>query len=132
MKRFISLSLAIIFALSLCFSTSATTTDSNTIVTDHYTIVFDEDSTLTQEEKVYLAEIRANYHHGYNDGASTYNVICNMFGHKTTTETIGVIEHCVSATQPRCLQTYEDLTVCSRCDYVQIDVLGSVYIYCCD
>ena len=47
-------------------------------------------------------------------------------------ESIIVIEHCVSATAPRCLETYEDLTVCSRCDYTAIDVIGSIYIYCCD
>ena len=131
MKRLISLSLAIIFAISICFSTYADTIDGNTITVDHCTITFDENCTLTQEEKLHLAEIRANYHE-HNGETSTYGVICNVFGHKTTTETIGVIEHCVSDTQPRCIETIEDLTVCSRCDYVNIEVLASTYIFCCD
>ena len=132
MKRLICLSLAIIFAISLCFSASADSNDNNTITVDHYTIIFDENSTLTQEEKLYLAEVRANHTHENNDDASTYGVMCDLFGHKTTTETIIVIEHCVRDTPPRCLETYEDLTTCSRCDYVEVDVLSSVHIFCCD
>ena len=132
MKRLISLSLAIIFSFSLCFSASANSTTNNAITVDHYTIIFDEDSGLTQEEKLYLAEARANHTHKSNDAVSTYGVMCNLFGHKTTTETIIVIEHCVRDTPPRCLETYEDMTVCSRCDYVSIDVLNSSYLFCCD
>ena len=132
MKRFISLSLAIVFALSLCFSTSANTNDSNTFTIGDCTVTFDEDCALTYEEKMQLAEIRANHNDEHNDEVSTYGVICNMFGHKTTTETIIVVEHRVSDTQPRCVETLEDLTVCSRCDYVDIVVLSSSYIFCCD
>ena len=132
MKRIISLSTALILALLLCFSASANTTGNNTVTVDNYTIIFNEASTLTQDEMLRIAQARVNYNPEENSETSTYGVMCNLFGHKTTTETISVIEHCVQEAQPRCLQTYEDLTVCSRCDYVEVDVLSSVHIFCCD
>ena len=132
MKRLISLSMVLIFAFTFCFATSADTADNNVVTVDNYTIVFDESSSLTQEEKLHMAQLRANYSPETSTESSTYGVMCTLFGHKTTTEMIIVTEHCVSATAPRCLETYEDLTVCSRCDYTTVEVISSIYIYCCD
>ena len=132
MKRLISFFLALMLAISLCLITSANSTDSNTITVGNYTIIFDETSTLTQEEKLHIAQLRANHNHETDNHASTYGVMCNLFGHKTTTETIIVVEHQVSPTAPRCLENVEELTVCSRCDYTNVEILGSIYIYCCD
>ena len=131
MRKLICLCIAIILSLSFCLSTSADATNENVIEVNGYTIIFDETSTLTQEEKLHIAQIRVN-HLETTEEATPYGVMCDLFGHKTTTETISVIEHCVRDTPPRCLQTYEDLTVCSRCDYVNIEVVGSIHIYCCD
>ena len=132
MKRLISFSLAIMLAISFCLITSANSTDSNIITVDNYTIIFEETTTLTQEENVHIAQLRANCDHETDTHTSTYGVMCNVFGHKTTTETIIVVEHRVSSTAPRCLENVEELTVCSRCDYVNVEILGSIYIYCCD
>lgn len=127
-KVLVSLLSIIIIALTLATSASGTTTSIYTI--DSTTIEFSEDSSLTAEEKATIAELVA---HGSDvSSATTYNVMCNLFGHKTTTESFTVIKHCVSATAPRCLKSLQDVTTCSRCDYVSTDVISSYYIFCCD
>ncbi len=132
MKRLISLSLALIFVFLLCFTTSADTADNNVVNIADYTIVFDDNTSFSKEEQLLIAQYRANYDFSSSTTTNTYGLMCTLFGHKTTTETIIVTEHCVRDTAPRCLETIERLTVCSRCDHTEIEVLNSSYMYCCN
>lgn len=129
MKKFFVLLLAIIIVLTLTISVYATGTSDNIYNINGITVEFSESSSFTEEEQVTIAQLVVD---GIENSTTTYNVLCTLFGHSTTTETIGVIEHCVRDAQPRCLKTVEDVTACSRCDYVSIDVIGSYYIVCCD
>ena len=134
MKRIIGILLTAMVLLTFGISAFADTTGSNnTIEIGNFTIIFDENTTLSPEEQLRLAQCRANVDHFEAPGPQQKNVLCSLFGHKTTTETVIVIEHKVSATQPRCVKTYEDVTGCTRCDTVTIiDVLSSTYFFCCD
>ncbi|MBR6579522.1 MAG: hypothetical protein IKK74_11315 [Clostridia bacterium] len=130
MRRFISVILVIIFVLTLPILTSASELSSNVVNIGSTTVKYSADSGFSAEEQQIIAQRIVDG--SINSQTTTYNVLCNLFGHKTTTESITVIEHCVSDTQPRCLQSFHEVTSCSRCDYVDIVEITSIYIYCCE
>ena len=130
MKKVLFLFFAIIIAATLPLSVFASATSGNAYTINGITVKFAIDSSFTAEEQMEIAQTVINGTD--SSSATTYNLMCTLFGHKTTTETIGVIEHCVSATAPRCIETVQDVTTCSRCDYVTTDIISSNYIFCCD
>lgn len=114
---------------SLTFSANAASA-SNIYNVNGVTVEFSPNSSFTVENQATIANyVASNTDDSY---VAAYNLWCTMFGHDTTTETITVIEHCVSDTAPRCVKTFQDVTACSRCDYVNIEVIGSSYIFCCE
>lgn len=130
MKRILIVLLAVAIILTMPLTIYANGSTSNVYTFDGITIKFSETSSFTIEEQAAIAELIAT---GAEDSsATTYNVLCTLFGHKTTTESFTTIEHCVSDTAPRCLESLVDVTACSRCDYVYTDVYSSYYINCCD
>lgn len=131
MKRFISIFLVIVITLSMPIMATASDLTGTIVNVGSFSIEFEATSSFTIEEQQWFAQQIAD-HSISSDNATTYNLWCNMFGHKLTTETITVIEHCVSDTQPRCIKSIQELSACSRCDYTSIEVLNSIYIYCCD
>lgn len=131
MKRFITLFLAIIVAISMTLISSATASIGTAIEIDGFSVIFDADSAFTAEEQQLIAE-KIVSNNTENETSTTYNLMCTLFGHKTTTETITVIEHCVRDSLPRCIKTLQDVTTCSRCDYVTTDIVSSTYFYCCE
>ena len=60
------------------------------------------------------------------------NIICDLFGHSYTEETITTITHKVNATQPRCKQEVLKVKVCSRCSDTQIERMSFEFINCCE
>ena len=131
MKRLISISLVIVLVFSFVITSSAdNSTSSNQIEIDDFTVIFEENTVFTKEEQQALAQIIVSPNNS-DTNSQTYGVMCTLFGHKTTTETIEVVEHCVRDSSPRCLKSYCNLTVCSRCDYTVNEVVGSIYIDCC-
>ena len=131
MKRYITFFLAIVVAISTILITSATSSTGTAIEIDSFEVIFESDSSFTAEEQQLIAE-KVISNNTDNEKATTYNILCTLFGHKTTTESITVIEHCVREAQPRCTKSLQDVTTCSRCDYVDISVFSSTYIYCCE
>lgn len=131
MKRFITFFLVMIVTISMTLISSATPVMGTSIEIDGISVIFNADSTFTAEEQQIIAEkIVTNNTEASSD--TTYNLMCTLFGHKTTTETVTVIEHCVREAQPRCTRSLQDVTGCTRCDYISIDVLSTTYIHCCD
>ena len=59
------------------------------------------------------------------------NLLCDIFGHKETTENVTAIVHKVYDTAPRCLTKTFRVTTCSRCDYYKQTLISSEYRYCC-
>lgn len=130
MKKLLSVFIAITIALTFTIYANAGESSNSAYTVDQITVNFSESTTFTAEEQALITQFIVNGSN--NSSATTYNLMCTLFGHKTTTETIGVIEHCVSDTAPRCIETIQDVTACSRCDYVTTDVISSYYIFCCD
>ena len=129
MKRLLCFSLAIIFAFSLSLVTSASSEiTANQVEIGQFTVIFEEDTIYSAAEQQIIAQQIVN---GDITNHQTYGLVCNVFGHKTTTELIEVVEHCVRDSMPRCLLTYYNLTTCSRCDYTNVEHVSSVYINCC-
>lgn len=131
MKRFIIFFIATILALSMTLISSATALNGNAIEYNGYTIIFNVDSNFDEEQQQIIAQ-KVISNDITNDISATYNLMCTLFGHKTTTESITVIEHRVSDTQPRCRKSLQDVTGCTRCDYVTTSVVSATYIYCCE
>ena len=131
MKRIITLFMAIIIAFSMTLVSSANTSSGNTIEVNGVTVIFSANSNFTEEEQQLIAE-HVILGISEDERNTTYNLLCTLFGHKTTTESFTVVEHCASDTQPRCRRSLQDVTACSRCDYVTTEVISSTYIYCCE
>lgn len=131
MKRFISIILTMVILLSMPINATASEMTGNVVDIGSFTVEFIANSSFTADEQYYLAQYIVD-NSPVGESETTYNLLCTLFGHKTTTESITVIEHCVSDTQPRCIKSLQELTTCSRCDYVDIVEISSIYIYCCD
>ena len=121
--------LLLVFALtiSFCLHISAEGLDNNTIIIDNVHVIFSRNSALTDVEKQFIAN-----HIVYgSSNAQTYGLICNLFGHKNTTEYVTTITHGINSTVPRCLEEEWKLIICSRCENVEETRLGYSYINCC-
>ena len=129
MKRTLILFIAVLIIAMLTLTVSAS---ENIYTINGFTFEFAQDSAFTTEQQVVIVETAINKETVDSD-VTTYNLLCTLFGHKSATESFTIIEHCVSDTAPRCLQTLQDVTACTRCDaIIDIHTVGSVYIFCCD
>lgn len=126
MKRITLVVLIVLLTISACIGVSAGTTNTNILDIDNVTVIFEDDSVFTPEEKQYIAELIV---HGEND-VSTYGIAC-LFGHKYVEESVTTITHCVSDTQPRCLKEFFLIKTCSRCGKTTTERTGFKYITCC-
>lgn len=59
------------------------------------------------------------------------NLLCDIFGHKETTEIVTAKVHKVYAASPRCVNKTYNVTTCSRCDYYEQVLTKSVRVVCC-
>lgn len=137
MNRVVSLFLAIILLVAVCMiAPSAAQIEPPTVVDyGEITVIFGENSSLTAKQRLAIAKSFALHDDEREVAAQrglTGNIICNIFGHKKISESITIIEHCVRATNPRCLETIGDLITCARCSsYRDFEELGSYYTFCC-
>ena len=127
MKKLLTTLLATILVLCACFSSSANQAVGNVYEIGDKTIIFDEASAFSVEEQQHIAELIVNP----ENQASTYGLVCTLFGHKNTSETVVSITHCVEPKSPRCLQELFAVTTCSRCDESTVVSTGYSYITCC-
>ena len=127
MKKLIAVLMALTMCLSFCLSAGA----ANAIGVYTYgdiEVIFAEDSSFDEETQQYIANIMVNG----DDGATTYNLWCNLFGHKETIESVETITHKVDPLSPRCLSQIWDIYACTRCNTVlQQRLLSEEYIVCC-
>ena len=127
MKKITALVLAVVLSVSFCLVVSAEDIE-YTYSYGGVEVIFAEDSSFTEEMKQHVVELLANG----NDGVTTYNLMCTLFGHKETVEGVTTISHKVRTTAPRCLQQVWEIHACSRCNEALSQILLSeAYIYCC-
>ena len=125
MKKIIALTLAMILSLSLFMTVGA----SNVKYTyGDVEIIFEEDCTFSEEMKQKIADYIVNG----DDGASTYNLLCTLFGHQEEVTGVTTISHKVRDTHPRCLRQIWELHACTRCEEaLDVILLSESYITCC-
>lgn len=121
--------IAIVIALTF-FSTISASADQvigNTYQIENVTVIFEANSQFSDEQQEIIAQLLVNSEYG----VAQANLICNIFGHKNTQEGVSTITHKVSATDPRCLQEFFTITICSRCNESTVERDGMCYIPCC-
>lgn len=118
-----------VIALMACatFGASADENIGNTYQIDNITVMFDADSQFSDEQQETIANLLAYPEYG----VAQANLICNIFGHKNTTEGVTTITHKAKATSPRCFQENFIVTTCSRCDEYTVERASYYYITCC-
>ena len=127
MKKLITIFITVILMLSMCVSTYANENTSNVYTIGNKTVVFKEDSVFTMEKQYYIAELLVNP----ETEASSYGLMCTLFGHKNTQEMVTTITHCVNSTSPRCMQENFLITTCSRCEETTVERVSYNFITCC-
>lgn len=127
MKKIIATVIALTLCLSFCLSASAANV-SNVYTFGDVDVVFAENSSFDADVQQYIANIIVNG----DDGGTTYNLWCSLFGHKETTECVETISHEVRTLSPRCLSQLWEIHACTRCNEIlQQILLSEEYIICC-
>lgn len=127
MKKVTVFLMVVILTISATFTVSADSALGSTYQIDNVTIVFDTDSQLSPEQQEAIANLIVYPEYG----VTQTNLICNIFGHKNTSETVITITHKVLAESPRCLQENFAVTTCSRCNESTVERKSYAYIPCC-
>ena len=127
MKKTLIFILTISLAVAMCFSSFASN-ETYTYEYDNVTVIFDEATPFSAEQR----EIIANKLVNGADDTATYGLMCTLFGHKYVEDDVMTITHCVSDTQPRCLEENFEIGECSRCGDTYTNRIAYRYITCCD
>lgn len=127
MKKLVSIIIVAVLVLSFCMPTYA----QEEIMCEHevgeMTVIFDEPSDFTPEEKQHIIELLS----GKGTEYQTRGLLCTLFGHTYKTGTVITITHCVNDKQPKCLEETFELKECTRCGNTEVDRLNHCYITCC-
>ena len=117
--------------LSLCMAITAFSSGSEDYefeYNENITIVFENDTVFSQEERQNIADIIV--YGNVDNNISTYS-LCWLTGHDMISDSVVEIQHKVATTEPRCRRTVYEVETCSNCDHVEITNLGSTFIFCC-
>lgn len=128
MKKIIALILTVVFVFS-AMSITAYAEDASentvTVTVNDVEFVFDADTTEDFRNKF------IEHYFNHNDEASTYGLMCTLFGHKLESSITTTITHKARTTAPRCLQKKFNVEACTRCDYTNSTLISNIYISCC-
>lgn len=92
-------------------------------------VSFIANSAFTDAEQIRVVNLLTN---GNSSNVnSTNNVLCSLFGHKTTTERVTVTNHKVNPKDPRCVNYIYEVEACTRCNYSDATLVYSYSISCC-
>ena len=127
MKKIISILLVAVLMVCACVGTSAEEAIGNNYTIDNVTVVFDANSQLSVEQQKAIAHLLVYPEYG----TSTAGLMCTLFGHKNTSETVVAITHKYNVESPRCLQENFSVTTCSRCNETTTERVSFKYITCC-
>ena len=126
-KRLMLVVMVVTLTICSILGVSADTIGGNTYQIENVTVVFDADSQFSTEQQENIAKLLVNPEYS----VAQANLICNIFGHKNSTEGVTTITHKASATSPRCLKEFFTITTCSRCNESTVDRDAYYYITCC-
>lgn len=117
-----------ILVLAFAFCSFQTIAFAENDVDTHENITIEFHNEISDEAR---EKVIAHFHGEDETKLSARGLTCTLFGHKLETGTTTTVTHKVSSTAPRCLRETFDYEICSRCDYSDYTLIGSVYIYCC-
>lgn len=129
MKKIIALILVVVSVFSTMSITAyAEEAKENTVTVtvNEVEFIFDADTTEDFRNKFI-----AHYFSHNDEDASTYGLMCTLFGHKLESSIATTITHKAKSTAPRCLRETYEIEACTRCDYTKPTLISSVYISCC-
>lgn len=111
------------------FSLSALAASEETYIYEigNVTVIFDDTNTLDPASRAAVAQKLVN---GDNNVA-TYGFLCALLNHDYEETGVTTITHCAQPEQPRCLEEYFIVQVCSRCEDTIVERIGYGYITCC-
>ncbi|MBQ8340586.1 MAG: hypothetical protein IJY16_09090 [Clostridia bacterium] len=128
MRKILAMLIALLLFCTFTVSSFATAEETYAYELNGITVIFNAEDTWDAATREAVAH-RLVY--GDEGDASTYNLLCTLFGHKYETRTVTTITHCVLSEEPRCLEEHFEVTLCSRCDDSIVERLAYCYIYCC-
>lgn len=129
MKRIIAVIMAVVSLFCvMSVSAGAEGVDEGTVTVTVNETDFIFDANTTEEVRERIID---NYFNGEDDTATTYGLMCTLFGHKTETTSLITVTHNVRTSAPRCRRDIYSVDTCSRCDYTKSTMTSSTYIYCC-
>lgn len=132
MKKIITFAVAVFVIFMFCISPVVAGNESNIYSIGNIEIFFDELSQFDAETKnIIISHLLSDDSNRDRNGINNpKNIICDIFGHSFTTETVITITHNVRDTQPTCLEETYEVSVCSRCGHVESNLISHKYIYC--
>ncbi len=129
MKKIIALFLVVVSVfLTMSITAYAEESKENTVTVTVNEVEFIFDADTTEE---FRNKFIAHYFSHGDENASTYGLMCTLFGHKLESSIATTITHKAKSTAPRCLQETYEIEACTRCDYANPVLLSSKYISCC-
>ena len=126
----ITIAVVLCLALSLSLSANIITESEFYYAENDVTVSFDSDSSFSEEQKQLIADILISGNNISNNAISTYSW-CWLTGHDIISETVSVTEHKISDTDPRCRRSNYLVESCSKCDYMEYELISSPMILCC-
>lgn len=130
MKKIILVTVIVCLVFSFSVSTSAQTSSTGGYTYDFNgkTFYFSADTPFSEEQRVQIINSTVSE----APTASTYGLMCTLFGHSYETDTYITVTHCVNTSQPRCLEETFNVNLCTRCDHTETELVSKKYIVCCE
>ena len=94
------------------------------------TVSFSSNNGFSEQKRQVIANNIAGLQNENVESESTRNIICSIFGHDLSSGEVISIKHKVSHRDPRCLLEIYDVVSCSRCDYLEQNLISSRHISC--
>lgn len=127
MKKIVSMIMAVCLISAFTCVAGAADVDSNIFYYGDKEIVV-EGENLSHEEMKAIADFVAE---GNDSGdASTYGLMCSLFGHNIEETTAREITHNVYSTAPKCVEKTYKVRTCSRCDHIEKELIYSKRVNC--
>lgn len=117
-------------AFSLSFSANAISETEFYYQDEDVTVTFDVESSLSADQKQFIADKIVAGDPLVYDGISTYS-LCWLTGHDIITEAVFAVEHKVSETNPRCKKDTYSVESCTKCDHMEYELVSTMMILCC-
>ncbi len=127
MKKIVSMLMAICLVCALSCVAGAANVNSNIFYYGDKEIIV-EGQDLSYEEMKEIADYIAGENN--NGGISAKGLTCSLFGHNISESTVKEITHNVYSTAPKCVKKTYKVRSCSRCDYIEKELISSVRVNC--